>query len=290
MKILEKKILVTGANGQLGRCIQDAAADFPDLEFVFVSKEDLDIENTDLLKNFFTINSFDYCINTAAYTNVEKAESEKEKAFAINAEAVKKLAQICAEREVVLIHISTDYVFDGKKKSPYIETDPTNPINVYGASKLLGEQYIQEICKKHYIFRTSWLYSQYGHNFLKTILKYSQEGKPLTITTEQTGTPTNANDLAKMILQVIEQDKGDYGVYHYSNAGETTWYGFAEEILRQTGKLKEANLAKTNHYRTFAARPEYSVLNNTKTQNKLNLEYIDWGQSLKSALIKTVIN
>lgn len=276
--------MVTGANGQLGRCIQDAAADFPDLEIVFASKEDLDIENLDLLKYFFSKNTFDYCINTAAYTNVEKAESEKDKAFAINAEAVKKLAQICAEREVVLIHISTDYVFDGKKKSPYIETDPTNPINVYGASKLLGEQYIQKICKKHYIFRTSWLYSQYGHNFLKTILKYSQEGKPLTITTEQTGTPTNANDLAKAVLQVIEQDKADYGVYHYSNAGETTWYGFAEEILRQTGKLKDANLAKTNHYRTFAARPEYSVLDNSKIKKALLRENIPWQESLTSII------
>lgn len=279
-----KKILVTGANGQLGRCIQDAAVHFPDLEIVFVSKDDLDIENSELLKNFFTKNTFDYCINTAAYTNVEKAETEKDTTFAINAEAVRNLAQICAEREIVLIHISTDYVFDGKKQSPYIETDPTNPINVYGASKLLGEQYIQEICKKYYIFRTSWLYSQYGHNFLKTILKYSQEGKPLTITTEQTGTPTNANDLARMILQVIEQDKADYGVYHYSNAGETTWYGFAEEILRQTGKLKEANLAKTNHYRTFAARPEYSVLDNSKIKKTLLRENTPWRESLTSII------
>lgn len=279
-----KKILVTGANGQLGRCIQDAAVHFPDLEIVFVSKDDLDIENSELLKNFFTKNTFDYCINTAAYTNVEKAETEKDTTFAINAEAVRNLAQICAEREIVLIHISTDYVFDGKKQSPYIETDPTNPINVYGASKLKGEEYIQEICPKHYIFRTSWLYSQYGHNFLKTILKYTREGKPLTITTEQTGTPTNANDLARMILQVIEQDKADYGVYHYSNAGETTWYGFAEEILRQTGKLKEANLAKTNHYRTFAARPEYSVLDNSKIKKTLLRENTPWRESLTTII------
>ena len=279
-----KKILVTGANGQLGRCIQDAVADFPDLEFVFLSKENLDIENLGLVKDFFSKNTFDYCINTAAYTNVEKAESEKEKAFAINAEAVKNLAQLCAEGEVVLIHMSTDYVFDGKKKSPYIETDPTNPINVYGASKLLGEEYIQEICKKHYIFRTSWLYSQFGHNFLKTILRYTQEGKPLTITTEQTGTPTNANDLANVVLQVIEQDKAGYGLYHYSNAGETTWYGFASEILRQAGKLKDANLAKTNHYRTFAARPEYSVLDNSKIKKTLLGEHIPWQESLSSII------
>lgn len=285
-----RKILVTGANGQLGRCIQDAVTDFPDLQFVFVSKEELDIADTDSLQAFFRKNNFSHCINTAAYTNVEKAESECEKAFAINAEAVKNLASTCRENDVVLLHISTDYVFDGIKKSAYIETDITNPINVYGASKLKGEKYIQEICDKFFIFRTSWLYSQYGHNFLKTILNYSKEGKALTITTEQTGTPTNANDLAKSLLQVIGQDSTDFGVYNFSNIGETTWFGFAEEILRQTGNLKEANLAKTNHYRTFAARPEYSVLDNTKAQIKLNLKHIDWRESLKSVLKKTVIN
>lgn len=285
-----KKILVTGANGQLGRCIKNAAASFPDLQFVFVSKEELDIENSDLLLDFFSKNSFTHCINTAAYTNVENAESEPKKAFAINAEAVKNLATVCKENNVALLHVSTDYVFDGKKKSPYLETDTTNPINVYGASKLKGEQYIQEICNSFFIFRTSWLYSQYGHNFLKTILKYAEAEKPLTITTEQTGTPTNANDLAKALLHVIAQDSTNYGVYHYSNLGETTWFGFAEEILRQTEKLKDTNLAKTNHYRTFAARPAYSVLDNTKAQNKLKLKQIDWQESLKSVLKKTVIN
>ncbi len=285
-----KKILVTGANGQLGRCIKDAAADFPELEFVFVSKEELDIENLELLKDFISKNSFTHCINTAAYTNVEKAESEQEKAFAINAEAVKNLATVCKENNVTILQISTDYVFDGKKTAPYVEIDSTNPINVYGASKLKGEQYIQEICNKFFIFRTSWLYSQYGHNFLKTILKYAEEGKPLTITTEQTGTPTNANDLAKALLQVIAQDSTNYGVYHYSNVGETTWFGFAEAILQQTEKLKDTNLAKTNHYRTFAARPTYSVLDKTKAQDKLNLKYIDWRESLKSVLKKTGIN
>lgn len=285
-----KKILVTGANGQLGRCIKDAAADFPEIEFIFLSKEELDIENETSLKDYFSKNSFSHCINTAAYTNVEKAESEPESAFRINAEAAKNLAEICKENDVVLLHISTDYVFDGKKGSPYLETDITNPINVYGTSKLKGEEYIQHICDKYFIFRTSWLYSQYGHNFLNTILKFTEENKQLTITTEQTGTPTNANDLAKALLQVIVQDSANYGVYNYTNGGETTWYGFAEEILQQTGKLKEAKLAKTNHYRTFAARPEYSVLDNAKAFNKLNLQYIGWQESLQSVLKKTVIN
>ncbi len=277
-----KKILVTGANGQLGRCIKDAAASFPDLEFVFVSKEELDIENSDLLLDFFSKNSFTHCINTAAYTNVENAESEPEKAFAINAEAVKNVAISSKENDVVLLHISTDYVFDGKKQTPYLETDPTNPINVYGASKLKGEKYIEEICTKYFIFRTSWLYSQYGHNFLKTILRYAEEGKPLTITTEQTGTPTNANDLAKALLQVIAQDSKDYGVYHYSNCGETTWFGFAEEILQQTEKLKDTKLAKTNHYRTFAARPAYSVLNNKKYLIIFKQPLIDWRKGVQN--------
>jgi len=285
-----KKILVTGANGQLGRCIRDAAAGYPDFEFVFVSKENLDIEKADLVTDYFSRNNFTHCINTAAYTNVEQAESEEEKAFSINAEAVKNLASTCNENDVVLLHVSTDYVFDGKKKSPYLETDATNPMNVYGASKLEGEQYIQKITEKHFILRTSWLYSQYGHNFLKTILKYAEAGKTLTITTEQTGTPTNANDLAKALLQIIAQDSTGYGVYHYSNSGETTWFGFAEEILKQSEKLKEADLAKTNHYRTFAARPEYSVLDNTKAQNTLKLKYIDWQESLQSVIKKTVIN
>jgi len=285
-----KKILVTGANGQLGRCIKDAAASFPDFEFVFVSKKELNIQEAGSLSDFFRKNNFSHCINTAAYTNVEKAESEAEKAFAINAEAVKNLATACRENDITLLHISTDYVFDGTKKSPYLETDVTNPINVYGVSKLKGEQYIQEICDKFYIFRTSWLYSQYGHNFLKTILTYAETKKSLTITTEQTGAPTNANNLANALLQAIAQDSTDYGVYHYSNRGETTWFGFAEEILKQAEKLKDANLAKTNHYRTFAARPEYSVLDNAKALKHLNIKQIDWRDSLESVLKKTVIN
>ena len=281
-----KKILVTGANGQLGRCIKDAASEFSNLKIVFVSKEELNIEDEDLLNEFFSKHNFSHCINTAAYTNVEKAESVKERAFAINAEGVRNLAKASKEHNVTLLHISTDYVFDGKKGSPYLETDITNPLNVYGASKLKGEEYIQQICEKYFIFRTSWLYSQYGHNFLNTILKYSAEGKPLTITTEQTGTPTNANDLAMALLSVIGQNKDDYGVYHYSNSGETTWYGFAKEILLQAGKLKDANLVKTNHYTTFAARPKYSVMDNTKANNILGIKPLDWQRSLSSLLEK----
>src|SRR5699024_1131609 len=181
-EIFMKKILITGANGQLGKCLKNMENHYPEIRFVFTSKEKLDIRDESGIKTLFQEQNFTHCINCAAYTNVEKAEKEPEKAFAINAEAVKNLAEICRDFDVVLLHISTDYVFDGEKNTPYSEIDQTNPINVYGASKLKGEEYIQEIWKKHFIFRTSWLYSQYGHNFYKTILRVAGEGKPLTIT------------------------------------------------------------------------------------------------------------
>ena len=274
------KVLVTGANGQLGRCIKDAAANFPELDFLFVSRGDLDIENEAAIQEVFTKNNFAYCINAAAYTNVDKAESEPEKAFQINAEAVRKLATICNQRDTVFVQISTDYVFDGKKTTPYKEVDATHPINVYGASKLKGEEYVKKICKKHFILRTSWLYSQYEHNFYNSILKFAKEGRDLQITTEQTGTPTNANDLAKSILQIIISKSNKYGIYNFSNQGEATWYDFAKEILLQTNQLNSIKLAKTDHYRTFAARPKFSVLATEKLKKAFNIATINWKNSL----------
>lgn len=239
---------------------------------------------------FFKQHQITHCINTAAYTNVEKAESESEKSNQINAEAVKNLAEVCKQFDATLLHISTDYVFDGKKETPYTEEDAPHPINVYGASKLKGEHQLRAIWEKHFIFRTSWLYSQYGHNFLKTVLRLADEEKPMTITTEQTGTPTNANDLAFVLLSTIEQENDAYGVYHYSNAGETTWYGFAKAILLATNKYDQTKLAKTNHYRTFAKRPKYSVLDNNKAKKELNITQKDWQESLQSLIKKEQIN
>lgn len=285
MKAL-KKILITGAKGQLGKCLQDISKEYPEFQFVFTSKKELNIQNESAIEEIFNQNQFTHCINCAAYTNVEQAEKKAEKAFDINAEAVNNLAKICKKFDVILLHISTDYVFDGQKSTPYVETDQTNPMNVYGASKLKGEEYLQDIWKKHFIFRTSWLYSQYGNNFYKTILRYANEGKPLTITTEQTGTPTNANDLAEALLQTIAQDNRNFGVYHFSNQGETTWYGFAKTILEESNKLNTTNLAKTNHYRTFARRPVFSVLNNTKAIANLKVQQKDWQKSLQ-LLIET---
>ena len=281
-----KKVLVTGANGQLGKCLQDVCLDFTELEMLFVSKNDLDIENEEALEAFFRNNQFDYCINTAAYTHVDKAESEPEKAFSTNAEAVKNLSLQCSKWGVVLLHISTDYVFDGNTETPYCEGDTTNPINVYGSSKLKGEEYIQEFCEKYYIIRTSWLYSQYGKNFMTYILNVAKEDKPMTITTEQIGSPTNANDLARVLLKIVDSKKEDYGIYHFSNQGETTWYGFAKEILKISNQFDDSKLVKTDHYSTFAKRPRYSVLDNSKIKLNFSITPNRWESSIKTKISK----
>ncbi|MCH9659599.1 MAG: dTDP-4-dehydrorhamnose reductase [Bacteroidetes bacterium] len=284
-----KKVLLTGAHGQLGQCIGDAALEFPELNLFYADKSQLDITSAVSLKELFELHSFDYCINTAAYTNVEKAESEREMAFSVNAEGVKYLASKCKEHDVVLLHISTDYVFDGKKRTPYLENDGVGPINVYGASKLRGEQYIQEIWEKHFIFRTSWLYSQYGQNFYKAMRQFAAQGKKLSITTEQLGTPTNANDLAKFLCFVIANERKEYGIYHFSNEGIATWYDFAHSIFVATGELDTVKLAKTDHYRTFAARPDYSVMSNKKLSAIFHLSSTNWIESLHE-LIKDTNN
>jgi dTDP-4-dehydrorhamnose reductase len=184
-----------------------------------------------------------------------------------------------------LLHISTDYVFDGTKKTPYLEEDPTNPVNVYGASKLKGEQYISTSCSKHFIIRTSWLYSQHGNNFLNSMLEFARQKKALTITTQQKGTPTNANDLAQVLVSIIKTGNARYGVYHFSNQGEATWYDFAKAIFKATGEIDAVNLAKTEHYATFAKRPSYSILDCTKIIKNLGVQTSNWKTSLR-ALIK----
>ncbi len=202
---MNKKVIVTGANGQLGKTIEEIySKNDADLEFTFVSKENLDITKEKELKLFFKTNKFDYCINCAAYTNVEQAEKTPEIAYKINAEGVKNLAEACRDTGVILIHISTDYVFDGEKSEPYEVTDLPNPINEYGKSKLMGELYIQSALESFFIIRTSWLYSKkYGKNFYKSILAKAKVEKELTITEDQIGCPTNAVNLAEFIYQII---------------------------------------------------------------------------------------
>ena len=282
-----KKILVTGSNGQLGQCLKQQLQNTGDVSCYFATREDLDITNNDVVHQFFGEHNFDYCINTAAYTNVEKAESEQKEAFLINAEGAYNLVKACKKYNVVLLHISTDYVFDGIAKTPYQEQDPTNPLNVYGASKLKGEQHIGDTWNKHFIIRTSWLYSQYGHNFLNSMLEFAEQKKALAITTQQTGTPTNANDLAQVLVTIIKTRNTRYGVYHFSNQGEATWYDFATAIFKATGEIDTVNLAKTEHYATFAKRPVYSVLNCNKLKVTLGTQYKNWEDSLIHLIQKT---
>ncbi len=275
-----KTVLVTGASGQLGKCLQKIALNDHSIDWLFMNSSEIDITSKCDISMCFGSKQIDYCINCAAYTNVEKAESEKEQAFNINAEAVKNLAEICKAHKTILIHISTDYVFDGTTDNKYKEDDATNPINVYGASKLKGEQYIKDIIGYYFIFRTSWLYSEYGHNFYKTILNKASEGATLNITTSQKGTPTNANHLAELLVKIIQEESDRYGLYHFSNAGETSWYEFAKEILKVSGNSDEVVLNEDNSYKTIAARPEYSVLDKTKLKSNFEIEVSSWQDAL----------
>jgi dTDP-4-dehydrorhamnose reductase len=276
------KILVTGATGQLGQTFQEKSKATPDhLEFVFVSRADLDITNSEAINAFFSTHDFDYCINCAAYTNVELAESEPDEAYKINAEAVKSLAEVCEIHNTILLHVSTDYVFDGSKTSPYNETDQTNPLNAYGASKLKGEQYIAELLSNYFIIRTSWLYSPYGKNFAKTIASKLQNNEPLKIVTSETGTPTSCADLAEFILFLITNKTEDFGLYHFSASGETTWYGFAQQIAK---KLNKTDLVSpVDSFPVKAKRPRYSVMDNQKANNLMQKSF-DWRNSVDAVI------
>tara|TARA_R110002049_G_scaffold116881_4_gene269731 strand:- start:1857 stop:2645 length:789 start_codon:yes stop_codon:yes gene_type:complete len=255
-----KKILVTGANGQLGQCFQKIREDFADLRFTFVGSAELDITNVEAVIDLFSKGQFDYCINGAAFTNVEEAEKHPEKAFLVNAEGIKNIAEACKRYQTTLIHISTDYVFDGEKLEPYTVNDIPNPINAYGRSKLKGEEYIQQLLNKFFIIRTSWLYSEFGHNFYKTILKKATAGETLTITDTETGCPTNANNVAKYILELVENNMKSYGIQHFTDNKAMTWYSFAREILKKNGLDRTTRLVRDNNYCSFAMRPKNSVL------------------------------
>lgn len=274
-----KTILVTGANGQLGKCFQKQSKKFPHFKFIFCTSAELNITSKEAMKALFSAQKIDYCINTAAYTNVEQAENENEKAFLVNAGAVRKLAETCKESNTVLVHFSTDYVFNGRSTTAYTETDEVDPINVYGASKLKGEEEIQSILDNYFIFRTSWLYSEFGHNFYNTILRKAAEKAELNITTSQVGTPTNANDLAEYVLNIIDSGSGKYGVYHFSNLGEATWYDFAQEILDYSNKLDQVILNRSGYFKTLATRPDYSVLSKEKAIQNFG-PVKDWKSSL----------
>jgi dTDP-4-dehydrorhamnose reductase len=280
-----RNVLVTGSNGQLASCIKDLAKQYEDLDFIYTDYKELDICDLNQVNTFFKSNKkIDYCINCAAYTAVDKAESDVEKAFEINANGAKNLAIACSEFDAILIQISTDFVFDGEKKEPYTETDVAKPISVYGASKLQGEIEIKQTLETYFILRTSWLYSEHGANFMKTMLKLAETRDEISVVSDQIGTPTYAGDLADVILKIISSKNTNFGLYHYSNEGVASWYDFAKTIFEASHTQIKLNPIKTEAYPTPAKRPFYSVMDKVKIKSILGIETLNWSESLIKAL------
>ena len=256
------------------------------LEFIFCNSKELNITDSNNVETIFDKYKPTFCINTAAYTAVDKAESELEKAHLINVVGPKNLATTCNRYNATLLHISTDFVFDGTKKSPYSEVDIPNPTGVYGQTKLEGEKAIQEICAKHYIVRTSWVYSQFGNNFLKTMLRLASEKDSLSVVNDQIGTPTNAVDLAAALIAIIQNSmqypaNNNYGIYNFSNEGQCSWYDFAQKIFEVNNVSINLQAIPTTSFPTPAKRPAYSVLDKSKIKEVFALEINDWKNSLK---------
>lgn len=284
-----KNILVTGAYGQLGNEVRILSANYPEYNFMFTDVDSLDITDKNELIDFVTGNDIRYIINCAAYTAVDKAEDDTELCEKINAAAVKNLGLAAAEAGAGIIHVSTDYVFDGTSCRPYTEDMPTKPCSVYGKTKLKGEKNLLKACPNAIIIRTAWLYSPFGNNFVKTMIKLGSERESLNVIFDQVGTPTYALDLADAILKAMDQtidtdhDKG--GVYHFSNEGVCSWYDFTIKIHEIAGiNTCKVNPIETKDYPTKAARPHYSVLNKTKIKQTFNITIPHWEASLKECI------
>jgi dTDP-4-dehydrorhamnose reductase len=284
-----QNILVTGANGQLGQAIQLIAGSYPDFNFIYTDYQELDITSSAAITGFFSEQAIHACINCAAYTAVDKAESEEEKAFKLNFEAALNLAEACQQHNAQLVHISTDYVFDGKYYRPYTEQDEPNPQSIYGASKLRGEAAALGTNPDTIVIRTAWLYSQFGVNFVKRMKELMQERPSLNVVFDQAGTPTYAVDLAGAVLHILQYrqqhpDAAIGGVYHYSNEGVTSWYDFAVAIKALTGAACEVLPITTDQYPTPAQRPPYSVLNKQKIKETFGIQVPYWKNSLEACL------
>lgn len=280
----KQKILITGSNGQLGKELKRLENSFSQFNFIFLSREDLPIHHYELVRNFFKGYQPQFLINCAAYTAVDRAESEKELAFQVNGESVGVLAAVCKEYGTKLIHISTDYVFDGTATIPYKEESLTNPQSVYGASKLEGEKEALRFNPDSIIIRTSWVYSEFGKNFVKTMLKLMSEREELNVVSDQFGSPTYAADLAEAILQIISSGQWHPGIYHFSNEGIISWYEFAVAVKELSGNICKVNPIPTSQYPTPAKRPAYSVLDKTKIQSAFSVRIKDWKASLETCL------
>ncbi len=280
-------ILVTGANGQLGNELRTLTSAYPNFNFIFTDIAELDITNFEDVNAFITSNQIDTVINCAAYTAVDKAETEIEMAWKINAQAVQNLAKACGDNKL-LVHISTDYVFDGKGHRPYNEDKETNPISAYAKSKLGGEIEIWNFATNALIIRTSWLYSTFGNNFMKTMIKYGKERGKLNVVFDQIGTPTYAHDLAKSILDILNKgtDLKGINVFNYSNEGVCSWYDFAIAIMEETGIDCVVNPILSEAYPLPAARPFYSVLDKSKIKSIFGIQIPHWRESLRNCVNK----
>ncbi|HEV2478179.1 MAG TPA: dTDP-4-dehydrorhamnose reductase [Puia sp.] len=280
-----KKILVTGSNGQLGRELQALAGQHPAFEFVFADRSVLPIEDQQAINDLFTAHQPAWCINCAAYTAVDKAESDKENAFRINGEAPGWLANACRNAGALLIHISTDYVFPGNSPAPLKENDTTGPINVYGASKLEGERRaLEQYPDGTLIIRTSWVYSEYGNNFVKTMIRLMTERPAISVVDDQLGSPTYAADLAAAILHIVDAPRFIPGIFHYSNEGRISWYEFALAIRDKIGSTCTVNPIPTSGFPTPATRPHYSLLDKTLIRHTYGLTIPRWESSLDTCL------
>ena len=283
-------ILVTGANGQVGQELQFLANQYPEYKFLFADRTVLDITDESSIRNLFETYNFDFCINCAAYTAVDKAEEAQEAAQIVNVNAVENLAKACRLHQTQLIHISSDYVYHSESiNRPYQETDVTNPQGVYAKTKLEGDLIALKTSKEVIVLRTSWVYSSYGNNFVKTLLRLSDKLNRLNIIFDQIGTPTYARDLAKAILEIInkidKKEVTDYsGIYHYSNEGVTSWYDFAKAIFRLKDKTMTVLPIETKDYPTAAKRPHFSLMNKGKIKATFDLEIPHWENSLEECL------
>lgn len=284
-----KTILITGANGQLGNSLRLLSKQYPHYRFVFTDVDTLDICNKDALLAYVQASEIDYIVNCAAYTAVDKAQDEEVLCFTINRDAVRNLGEVASAVKAKIIHISTDYVFDGTNSIPYVESDYTCPMSVYGRSKQEGELILKAVCPNAVILRTSWLYSEFGNNFVKTMIRLGKERDELNVVFDQIGTPTYSGDLALAILSIIDySEKEEFirGTYHYSNEGVCSWYDFALKIFELKQISCKVYPIDTKDYPTRAVRPQYSVLNKGKIKKKYGLTIPHWEESLKQMLTK----
>jgi dTDP-4-dehydrorhamnose reductase len=276
-------ILITGSNGQLGSEIAAISSQFPDYNFFHTDIEELNLTNSEEVDAFLKSNEISFCINCAAYTAVDKAEDDRELAMLINYKAVENLAQLCSKYDVLLIHVSTDYVFNGMHFKPYEETDPPAPDSYYGLTKLKGEEAVLGYAKKAIIIRTSWLYSSFGNNFVKTMIRLGKERDNLGVVADQIGTPTHAADLAKAIMSIVMKTGNNVikEIYHYSNEGVISWYDFAKAIMREANIICNVKAIESKDFPAKANRPFYSVLNKAKLKSDFQIEVPYWLDSLK---------